>query len=222
LPSWVVSLVQSPKLSIKTFLADAGFNDVLIVDNKYDLNIYLKADDKNAASSTACCILAPAGMNALPPDYDANELAAACKIYAVKGDALPGSVPSKPALLRWWDAYPKAKSTSFPDLTVEEVAKLIRDSGGKESNFAVIDVRKTDHAGGHVRGSYNFHAQTFYDDLPAFYEKFKSTEKVIFYCQSSNGRAPRCEDGTRTILTSAVVKVTVLKSISCKGASSSS
>lgn len=26
----------------------------------------------------------------------------------------------------------------------------------------------------------------------AFYEKFKGTPKVIFYCQSSNGRGPRC------------------------------
>ena len=48
--------------------------DVHIVDNKHDLNIYLQADDNNAASSTACCIVAPAGMNTLPPDYDANEL----------------------------------------------------------------------------------------------------------------------------------------------------
>jgi hypothetical protein len=45
--------------------------------------------------------------------------------------------------------------------------------------------------GGHVRGSDNWVAQTFYDDLPAFYEKYKDTPKVIFYCSSSNGRAPR-------------------------------
>jgi len=46
--------------------------------------------------------------------------------------------------------------------------------------------------GGHVRGSDNWAAQTFYDNLPAFYEKYKDTRKVIFYCQSSNGRGPRC------------------------------
>jgi len=27
--------------------------------------------------------------------------------------------------------------------------------------------------------------------LPAFYEKYKNTSKVLFYCQSSNGRGPR-------------------------------
>jgi hypothetical protein len=77
----------------KTFLADAHFHgetrstwdlekeinfsgiDVHIVDNKHDLNVYLQADDTNAASSTASCIVTPAGMNTLPPDYDANEWA---------------------------------------------------------------------------------------------------------------------------------------------------
>ena len=46
--------------------------------------------------------------------------------------------------------------------------------------------------GGHVRGSYQWPAQTFFDDLDGFYEKFKDVEKVIFYCASSNGRGPRC------------------------------
>lgn len=72
-------------------------------------------------------------------------------IYAVKNndsedDLSAASVPSRPALLRWWDAYPKAKSTSLPQLTAEEVAKLIRDSNGKGTDFAVIDVRRADHA----------------------------------------------------------------------------
>ena len=46
--------------------------------------------------------------------------------------------------------------------------------------------------GGHVRGSHNLYAQTFYDELPSVFEQFRDTEKVIFYCQSSNGRGPRC------------------------------
>jgi len=46
--------------------------------------------------------------------------------------------------------------------------------------------------GGHVRGSHNWAAQTFYDTLLEFYNKFKNTHLVIFYCQSSNGRGPRC------------------------------
>ena len=96
----------------------------------------------------------------------------------------------------------------------QEVAELIRHSS--QSEYAVIDVRRNDHAvshfdsvpalvviifiyflifywqGGHVRGSYQWPAQTFFDDLDGFYEKFKDVEKVIFYCASSNGRGPRC------------------------------
>jgi arsenite methyltransferase len=92
----------------------------------------------------------------------------------------------------------------------QEVAELIRHSS--ESEYAVIDVRRIDHAvsrslffcfatillicsyrkGGHVRGSHQWPAQTFYDDLDIFYEKFGDVQKVIFYCSRSNGRGPRC------------------------------
>jgi hypothetical protein len=48
-------------------------------------------------------------------------------------------------LLRWWDAFPKPIS-SPASISAEEVATLVRrgDAGG--SDFAVIDVRKDDHA----------------------------------------------------------------------------
>jgi len=72
----------------------------------------------------------------------------------------------------------------------EDVAELIRHSA--QNNYAVIDVRRNDHGGGHVRGSHQWPAQTFYDDLDSFYKEFKNVEKVIFYCGSSNGRGPRC------------------------------
>lgn len=50
----------------------------------------------------------------------------------------------------------------------------------------------TDTQGGHVRGSLQCPAQSFYDDLPGYFERFKDSKKIIFYCQSSNGRGPRC------------------------------
>lgn len=88
----------------------------------------------------------------------------------------------------WWDAYPAFKS-SAPLFTVEDLAELLR---AKAENVAVIDVRRNDHAGGHVRGSSQWHAQTFYDNLPKFFEQHHNTEKVVFYCGSSMGRGPRC------------------------------
>jgi len=96
-------------------------------------------------------------------------------------------------------------------MTAEEIIALKEDPASS-AEFVVIDVRRGDHGvcilslatsfsnflmpvrlkGGHVRGSDNWAAQTFYDDLPAFYEKYKDTSKVIFYCSKSNGRGPRC------------------------------
>lgn len=67
--------------------------------------------------------------------------------------------------------------------------------------------------GGHVRGSHNWFAQTFYDDLVAFYEKFKGTPKVIFYCQSSNGRGPRCAGWCVYLCYSVTKAVTVYSGI---------
>jgi len=98
-------------------------------------------------------------------------------------------------------------------MTAEEIIALKKDPAAS-TEFAVIDVRRGDHGvcilllatraliflklepfrlkGGHIRGSDNWAAQTFYDDLPAFYEKYKDTTRVIFYCSKSNGRGPRC------------------------------
>jgi len=126
---------------------------------------------------------------------DPNVKSGAYQIYAMKSwnaaEREPVETGSSP-LLRWWDAYPTIKST-IPTVTADQLASFIRDETKLPSkDYAVIDVRRNDHEGGHVRGSYQWAAQTFYDDLPAFYEKFKETKEVIFYCQSSNGRGPRC------------------------------
>ncbi|KAF4613837.1 hypothetical protein D9613_008096 [Agrocybe pediades] len=171
----------------KMLLQDAGLGNLLFVDTKSDLGVYYQSsEDGGALGTPGCCTPAPPGTKAGKPDYDVNEWVASYQIYALKEDG-PAEIPST-ALLRWWDAYPVVKS-SPPSMTAEEVASLIRSSA---TDFAVIDVRRNDHAGGHVRGSHNVHAQTFYDELPEVYQKFKDVPKVIFYCQSSNGRGPRC------------------------------
>ena len=55
---------------------------------------------------------------------------------------LTQSSTSGDVLLRWWDAFPKAIS-SPASISAEEVVTLIRKGS---SDFAVIDVRKDDHA----------------------------------------------------------------------------
>ncbi|KAI8808221.1 Rhodanese-like domain-containing protein [Cladochytrium replicatum] len=92
----------------------------------------------------------------------------------------------------WWDAYPAV--VSKPDvLTADRVAELVRDTSkvpGKD--YLVVDVRRKDYGGGHVRGSANHHAQSFHDDLHQIVDKYASVPMVIFYCNSSRGRGPRC------------------------------
>ncbi|EAU88648.2 arsenite S-adenosylmethyltransferase [Coprinopsis cinerea okayama7 len=160
-------------------MADAGFKDILFVDKKSDLSIYFQ-DDR----SGGCCTGVEDKIDSnrpQKPDIDMDEWIASCEIYALKPKTDAEVTIPETSLKRWWDAYPAVQSTP-PSLTNDEVAALVR-SGDKD--FVVVD-------GGHVRGSEQWPAQTFYDELPALHEKHKDTKKVIFYCQSSNGRGPRC------------------------------
>ncbi|ETW80153.1 hypothetical protein HETIRDRAFT_322938, partial [Heterobasidion irregulare TC 32-1] len=173
----------------RVLLAAAGLEDVVFVDTKGDINVYYQTQP---ASSPCCSPAASSGPSKPTPDFNANEWVASYQIYAIKPqleDYDPQAGPTAP-LLRWWDAYPDSESADLPSLSAQAVAELVRDKTRKD--FAVIDVRRNDHAGGHVRSSYQCPAQTFYDDLPEFYQRFKEVEKVVFYCGSSNGRGPRC------------------------------
>ncbi|KAF9468716.1 S-adenosyl-L-methionine-dependent methyltransferase [Collybia nuda] len=66
----------------------------------------------------------------------------------------------------------------------EELAAFVGGTGDS-GDFVAVD-------GGRVKGSVNWPAQTFYDDLPRILEKYKNKKKVVFYCGSSSGRGPRC------------------------------
>ncbi|TFK30243.1 arsenite S-adenosylmethyltransferase [Coprinopsis marcescibilis] len=173
----------------KRNLLDSGFKDVLFVDKKSDLNAYWEGGKAGGCCAGDTSDSAPLVQK---PDIasDINDWLGSYQIYAIKPKNEQGEVTIPPtALKRWWDAYPTVKSTP-PSLTNDEVVDMIRNPGG-EKDFVVIDVRRNDHAGGHVRGSEQWPAQTLYDDLPGLFNKHKDTKKVIFYCQSSNGRGPR-------------------------------
>jgi len=178
----------------KALIKSAGLLDVLFVDTKGDLSIYYQSGDQKSSEAGCCSTPIVPGTKSENPSYDINEWVGSYQIYAMKGmSTLTQTSTSGNVLLRWWDAFPKPIS-SPASISAEEVATLIRKGSMGSSDFAVIDVRKNDHAGGHVRGSHNapWIAQTFYSNLPAFFQSFKDTPKVIFYCQSSNGRGPRC------------------------------
>jgi rhodanese-related sulfurtransferase len=172
----------------QTLLKDAGLPNATFVETKRDLNVYFEYG-KDDASISCCSAPSGGGATAWKPSYDVNEWVGAYQIYALK-DGVPVEKPPT-VLSNWWAAYPAVKS-SPASMKAEEVVALKKDPASS-AEFAVIDVRRNDHAGGHVRGSDNWAAQTFYDNLPAFYEKYKDTPKVIFYCQNSkpNARGPR-------------------------------
>ena len=83
-------------------LADAGFDDVAVIDSGADLNAYSKIEGQGGCCSPAmestapvasggCCGAAPAegqsvhgGLSELLRRYDVNEFAASVKVYAVK------------------------------------------------------------------------------------------------------------------------------------------
>ncbi|EGO04041.1 hypothetical protein SERLA73DRAFT_158418 [Serpula lacrymans var. lacrymans S7.3] len=191
----------------KDIITDAGFSDAVFVDTHGDLNVYTQSGSPGccpptvastnccstpAPSASKCCSPAPGKSNdSVAKLADVNEWAASYQIYAIKsGEKMVTAAADAPSpLLNWWDAYPKPKS-SPPNLTCGQVAALLRDP--EEVDYAVVDVRRNDHAGGHVRGSFQHAAQTFYDELANLHKTFGLKKQVIFYCNSSNGRGPRC------------------------------
>ncbi|KAG6833283.1 hypothetical protein H0H87_009458 [Tephrocybe sp. NHM501043] len=165
----------------KAVLQSAGFENVAFLETGNDLQAIC------SGVSGSCC----SAKASSKPKYDVNALVGSYQITAIK--ALDASlVECDPAsvLLRWWDAYPKVKSTPGSISREELASHMLGES--KLGQIAVIDVRRDDRVGGHVRGSENWHAQTFYDELPLFLESHQNMDRVIFYCGSSSGRGPRC------------------------------
>ncbi|KAJ7893359.1 hypothetical protein B0H14DRAFT_2684725 [Mycena olivaceomarginata] len=86
------------------------------------------------------------------------------------------------AASNWWDAFPAPSASSvIPRISPAALVDMLRSTG---TAVTVIDVRSgEEYQSGHVAGSHNFAAQSLYPTLAA---------TVVFYCGSSNGRAPRC------------------------------
>ncbi|ETS80711.1 hypothetical protein PFICI_08240 [Pestalotiopsis fici W106-1] len=82
-------------------------------------------------------------------------------------------------------------------MTRDAVLALISDTGnvaGKQ--YVIVDLRRNDFVGGHIRGSINLPAQTLQSSLPTLYNMCKAAgvQKVIWYCMSSRGRGTRGAD----------------------------
>ncbi|KAL7942071.1 Rhodanese-like domain-containing protein [Trichoderma barbatum] len=94
----------------------------------------------------------------------------------------------------WHTAFPAPRKQEPGTMTRREVLKMMNDResvAGKD--YLLVDLRRTDHQGGTIRGSINLPAQSLYPALPTIYNMIKSAGicRVIWYCSSSRGRGTR-------------------------------
>ncbi|KAF7350129.1 S-adenosyl-L-methionine-dependent methyltransferase [Mycena venus] len=175
----------------RELLHSAGFDESMFVDSLADLNIYIMAAElESAAPLNSCCKIAATASTTVPPQnpgLNLNQWAASYQIYTRKPDQ-PGVDICDTPLERWWDAFPAVQATKFAKISPTELATMLRNG----ASVAVIDVRGNDRKGGHVAGSHNFPAQTFYNQLTSFHAQFNAMSTVVFYCSESVGRGPRC------------------------------
>jgi rhodanese-related sulfurtransferase len=60
-----------------------------------------------------------------------------------------------------------------------------------EQKVAVVDVRDSDHIGGHIKASRHVPSSTLDYAVPELVRTLKGTEKVVFHCALSQERGPK-------------------------------
>lgn len=64
-------------------------------------------------------------------------------------------------------------------------------TGSPGGSLAVIDVRDSDHVGGHIRGSVHVPAADFAGRVPELKRQLQHTADIVFHCALSQVRGPR-------------------------------
>ncbi|KAJ7639561.1 S-adenosyl-L-methionine-dependent methyltransferase [Roridomyces roridus] len=188
-------------------LYSAGFRDSVFVDSQADLNVYMMAAEEDTPTPAAGCsgglpeaksCCSPSSKTSSATKLDLNEWAASYQIYVIKPDKqVPVGIIAQP-LERWWDAFPTVgDSASITRISSTSLRELLG------SNVFVVDVRSEEEfVSGHIPGSRNIRAQTFFDRQAEFHAEVVSSGygMVVFYCSSSLGRGPRCAGWYRDYL----------------------
>lgn len=97
----------------------------------------------------------------------------------------------------WHAAFP-APTTTAPTFAKDQLLRFYQMLGDiLEAGMLLIDLRRIDYEGGTIRGSLNIPAQSFYMNMATLYRLCRGDgvnviSRVLFYCGSSSGRAPRC------------------------------
>ncbi|KAK2759375.1 hypothetical protein FQN54_002853 [Arachnomyces sp. PD_36] len=77
---------------------------------------------------------------------------------------------------------------TLPRMTRDMLSSLLQT--GTPGKLAIIDVRDSDHVGGHIRSSVWSPSQSLDKNLPELIESLKDKEKVVFHCALSQQRGP--------------------------------
>jgi len=82
--------------------------------------------------------------------------------------------------------------SSIERLERETLASHIRDTplASKSSPMAVVDVRDSDHVGGHIAGSIHAPTPTLDWKMPELVRTLKDKDVVVFHCALSQQRGP--------------------------------
>ncbi|KAK5050434.1 hypothetical protein LTR84_003715 [Exophiala bonariae] len=93
----------------------------------------------------------------------------------------------------WHEAYPPPRNASPPTIAREDLLTKLQMGKQPGIDFLLVDLRRTDHEGGTIKGSINLPAQSLYPSLPTLLTLCQAAgvKKVIWYCGSSKGRGSR-------------------------------
>lgn len=70
---------------------------------------------------------------------------------------------------------------------------LKKGKSASNDKFAIVDVRDSDYAGGHIKGCLHFPSGNFYNSLPELKDTLlkRNARDVVIHCAMSQSRAPK-------------------------------
>ncbi|GAA5899190.1 hypothetical protein JCM6882_009279 [Rhodosporidiobolus microsporus] len=124
----------------------------------------------------------------------------------------------------WHAAFP-TPAASLADNTLDSItAEDLRakmDAAGADDlskrDWVVVDVRRTDFEDAFIKGAINLPAHSFYPTLASLLPILSRYPSVIFHCQSSSGRGPRCAGWYQDALDAAGISKSTSKAVVLTG-----
>lgn len=80
-------------------------------------------------------------------------------------------------------------ASALTRISKERLSALLLTAPAEET-VAVVDVRDSDHIGGHIRGSRHVASTTLHHAMPELARALQRSERVVFHCALSQERGP--------------------------------